>query len=431
MIDYRSVVIQWKEFKIPSALPRDISVQLNVDFIITLTGPRRAGKTYLCFHLINTLQKTGITKENILYINFEDEKLLNAKADDLEQLLNAYYELSEINNKQKIYLFLDEIQLVEQWDVWVRKIYDLHKNIQIIITGSSSKLLSREISTKLRGRIMNYEVFPLSFKEYLTWKNSPYNKKTISYSKQRFEIKKHFHTYLLEGGYPAPVAQKVPREPLLQNYYESMIFRDVVERYKIKEIKKLKLLANLLFESTSREISYTRLTNKLRSLGFSLSKNTVIEYISYFEDAYLFFQNLKYDYSLIKQLGSIKKIYCIDNGLLNAVSFSFSENPGKLLENLVYGELRRQGKQIYYHKGKNECDFIIAEKNKVVTAIQVTHKLTDENQKRELDGLREAAETYALTRGILLTSDQEEIKKVQGITIQILPVWKWLLDNKG
>ncbi len=427
-MDYKQIITFWREFDIPKALERNTSLDINTDFIITITGPRRAGKTYFCFQLINQLISKEISKDNILYINFEDNKLLGAESKDLDKLLEAFFELSQINKKQKIYLFLDEIQITKNWDSWVRTINDVRKDIQIVLTGSSSKLLSKEISTKLRGRVLNYEIFPLSFKEILNWKNIKYDVKTVSYSKDRIEIKKLFSSFILNGGYPAIISQNLQKENVLQSYYDSMIFKDVIERYKIEDVNKLKALANLLFESVSKEMSYSKLANKLNLIGFKISKNTVIEYLSYFEDAYLFFQNLKYEYSLAKQLGSIKKIYCIDNGLLNTVSFKFSDDLGKLLENLVFIELRRRNKQIYYSRKNYECDFLIVRKNKVSLAIQVTKKLNDENEKREVNGLLEVMKEYKLTEGILLTEEQEEERTIEGKKIKIIPIWKWLLE---
>lgn len=426
-MDYKQIITFWKEFNVPKALEREIKVDVNTDFIITITGPRRAGKTYFCFELINQLITKGILKQNILYINFEDNKLIGAESKDLDILLQTFFELSQINEKQKIYLFFDEIQTVKNWDSWVRTINDTRKDIQIVLTGSSSKLLSKEISTKLRGRVLNYEIFPLSFKEIVNWKNIKYDLKNISYSKDKTEIKKLFLSFVIEGGYPAIIFQDLKKENILQSYYDSMIFKDIIERYRIEDVNKLKSLANLLFESVSKEMSYNKLANKLNSIGFKTSKNTVIEYLSYFEDAYLFFQNLKYEYSLAKQLGSIKKIYCIDNGLLNAVSFKFSDDFGKLLENLVFIELRRRNEQIYYFRKTYECDFLIVRKNKVSSAIQVTKKLDDDNEKREINGLLEVMNEYKLKEGIILTEDQEEEKILEDKKIRIIPVWKWLL----
>ena len=427
-MDYNKIIFQWKEFKIPKTLQRDVSINLRTNFITAIIGPRRAGKTYLCFQEIKKLINKKISKENILYINFEDEKLLNANAKDIDNLLNAFYELSDVNTKQKIYLFLDEIQNVKNWDVWVRRIHDMNKNIKIILTGSSSKMLSNELSTKLRGRVINVLVFPLSFKEYLNWRNINYNYKTVSFSKDRFAVKKAFLSYFSNGGYPSLIIDKsAPQEMVLQNYFQSMIFKDVIERYDVKEIKKLQILAKLIFESIAGEISYNKLTNKLKSLGFNISKNTVINYITYFEDAYLFFQNMKYEYSLTKQLGSIKKIYCIDNGLLNAVTFKFSDNMGRLLENLVFIELKRKNKNIFYYKGKNECDFVIKEKNKIISAIQVSDHLDENNKKREINGLLNAMNTFDLKKGIILTRDTENKFIIGTKEINVIPIWKWLL----
>src|SRR3989338_4408218 len=276
-MDAKKVIIQWKEFEIPAFKERNIAVRLDHGFITTLTGPRRAGKTYLCFQLIKSLD---VPKENILYINFEDEKLFGANAEDLNALLDTFLELSQPEKGKPIYLFLDEIQNVANWDAWVRRIHDTEKQIRMVITGSSSKLLSREISTKLRGRVLNTEVFPLSFQEVLGWEGVEYNLRTVSHSKQRFSVKKSFASYLRTGGYPA-VRGDVPQEKVMQGYFESMILKDVAERHGVKEIKGLRILANLLFEATASEMSYSKLANRLKSLGFGLSKSTIIEDISH------------------------------------------------------------------------------------------------------------------------------------------------------
>ncbi len=428
-MDYKKIIVQWQEFQIPEVFHRETGISMDHDFISTVTGPRRAGKTYLCFQKIRSLLKDGVKKDNVLYINFEDEKLLGAGAEDLDRLLDTFYELSDLNEKQKIYIFLDELQNVRDWDVWVRRLYDMNKNLKIVITGSSSKMLSREISTKLRGRIFNTEVFPLSFTEFLDWKGIPRDAREISYSKKRFKIKKAFDSYLFGGGYPSIlINENVPKETILQGYLQSMIFKDIVERYGIKEIKKLQILAKLLFESASHEISYSKLANKMKSLGFNISKNTVIEFISYFEDAYLFFQNMKYDYSLTKQLGSIKKIYCIDNGLLNAVSFKFSGEVGKLAENLVFIELKRRKADVFYHRKKHECDFLIREKDRVTGAIQVTTELNEKNYKREIEGLLEAMNFHGLKEGTIITMDVEKEETIGNMKILFIPLWKWLLE---
>ena len=429
-MNHKEIITNWKEFKIPALFSRNHNIDLESDFIITISGPRRAGKTFVCFQIIAELIQKGTPKENILYINFEDNKLIGADSDDLEKLLEAYFELYNVDKDKKIYLFLDEIQAVKNWDSWVRKIHDINKKIKLVLTGSSSKLLSKEISTVLRGRVLNKEIFPLSFKEIVLWKGLKYDLKTVAYSENRIEIKKLFNNFIREGGYPAVTYQKVNKEEVLQNYYESMIFKDIVERYKVEDVKKLKMLANLLLESTSKDISYSKLANKLKSIGMNTSKNTIIEFLSYFEDAYLFFQNIKYEYSQGKQLGSIKKVYFIDNGMLNTVSFKFSKDIGKLLENLVFLELRRRNKNIFYNRDNYECDFIIQDKEKVVQAIQVTETLNSENEKREVGGVLEAMKKFKLKEGFIITLDEERDIEVEGKKIKVAPVWKWLLKER-
>lgn len=429
-MEHKRIVVNWKEFPIPEALPRLSDLDLHTDVIKTVSGPRRAGKTYFCFQLMQKLMNSGISRENIFYINFEDNHLLEANANDLDKILEYFLELSEINEKQKLFFFFDEIQTVKDWDSWARKVYDQRKNIRLILTGSSSKLLSKEISTKLRGRVINKEIFPLSFKETLSWSKIHYNLKTISHSQEKTVVKKAFSQFLINGGYPAIFIDKtLHKEQILQSYYDSVIFKDIIERYKIEDVKKLKSLAQLLFQSVSSNMSYNKLADKMKTIGFDISKNTIIEYISYFEEAYLFFQNLKYEYSVAQQMGSIKKVYCIDNGILNAVSFQFSEDMGKLLENLVYIELKRKNEMVYHHKLKNECDFLIVRKNKVSEAIQVTQKLDETTEKREIQGLIEALKEHKLSAGLILTAEQEEERMVEGKKIIIKPVWKWLLET--
>ena len=217
-MNHKQIVTFWKEFEIPEVLRRDIEIVLDIDFIITITGPRRAGKTFFCFQLIKKLLQKGLSKENILYINFEDNKLLGADSEDLDNIMESFFELFQIDKKQKVYFFLDEIQTVKNWDSWVRKIHDTRRDIKLILTGSSSKLLSREISTKLRGRVINKEIFPLSFKEVLLWKNIKYDLKTVSYSNNKIEVKKIFSLFVKEGGYPAIISQNLQKERRVRPY---------------------------------------------------------------------------------------------------------------------------------------------------------------------------------------------------------------------
>ncbi|MBU3923498.1 MAG: ATP-binding protein [Nanoarchaeota archaeon] len=430
-MDYKKVAVFWKEFEIPVLKEREIKIKLDHDFITTVTGPRRSGKTYSCFQKMNELRVSGIDKENIFYINFEDDKLLGMNSDGLNVLFEEMRGLSNMNINQKIYYFLDEIQNVSDWDAWVRTVFDTDKNVKIIVTGSSSKLLSKEISTKLRGRIYNIEVLPLSFNEYLDWSGVSYNlKRVIARGKEYGKIKNVFDEYLFEGGYPAIFFNKEMKSEVLQSYLDSMILKDVVERYNLRDVKKIEILLKLLFDGITKDLSYNNLMNRMKSMGFDIGKETIMNYISYFEEAYLFFQVLKYEYSMSRQLGSIKKIYAIDNGLLNAVSFNFSKNYGKLLENLVFLYLYRRGK-IYYNRDKFECDFLVKEKDRVVSAIQCCYDLNVDNRDREISGLIEAMDKFGLKEGLILTYDSSEVILEKGKKVVVKPVFIWMLEEFG
>ena len=265
-----------QEHLVGEGRPISIAIKERHIFSFILWGPPGVGKTTLARIYAKALNA-----------DYHELSAVSAGKDDIRQIVEGKVSGALLGPR---ILFLDEIQAVKNWDSWVRKIHDINKKIKFVLTGSSSKLLSKEISTVLRGRVLNKEIFPLSFKEIVLWKGLKYNLKTIAYSKDKIEIKKLFNKFIQEGGYPAVTYQKVNREEVLQSYYESMIFKDIVERYKIEDVKKIKMLANLLLESTSKDISYSKLANKLKSIGMNTSKNTIIEFLSYFEDAYLFFQ---------------------------------------------------------------------------------------------------------------------------------------------
>ncbi|PIZ52991.1 hypothetical protein COY28_03965 [Candidatus Woesearchaeota archaeon CG_4_10_14_0_2_um_filter_57_5] len=422
--EYKQIVAGWADFTVPSTLPRQIEVRLDNDFIQAITGPRRAGKTFLCFQVMEHLRTQGVPENNILYLNFEDNRLIGAGASDLDGLYSAFLELRAPVDTSLTYLFLDEIQAVRDWDSWIRKMHDREKGVRLLVTGSSSKMLSREIATKLRGRVLSTEVLPLSFSEYCVWNGFSQEKGSPLYGRTLLAIQQQHAKYLVQGGFPALASQNVPAEQVLRSYFESMMFQDIAERNEIRDLKRLRVLAGLLFSSVGKEVSYTRIANRMRSMGFTLSKNTVIEHMSQFEDAYLFFQVLKHEYSLARQVGAIKKLYCVDNGLLDAVSPRFSGDAGRLLENEVFLELRRRGADMAYGRNGNECDFLLREKGRVTGALQVTQELTEQNEAREFAGLQEAMDKHNLATGTIITLEQEQRKD----RITIVPVCKWLLE---
>lgn len=286
------------------------------------------------------------------------------------------------------------------------------------MTGSNAKLLSSELSTHLTGRYFKIELYPFSFKEFLNYKRVDYKKKN---TETKIKVLKNFDYYLKWGGFPEFVKYK--DKEFVKRIYEDVLYRDLLTRFKIKEVKAFKELANYLFANFTKELSYNSLKNVL---GFKAAMS-VKNYVDFMEESYLIFELYKYDYSLKKQFVSDKKIYVIDNGMRNVVAFYFSKDRGKLLENLVFIELKRRDCQIYYFKDKKECDFIIKDKNKIVQAIQVTFDL-DKNQEREVKGLFSAMEKFDLKNGLILTNSQEREFKKDGRVIEVRPVWKWLFE---
>lgn len=424
----KTVLQEWAEYELPVLYERDFDEQLlGEGQILSIIGARRTGKTYLCYQLIQSLRKK-YPHNNIIYINLEDERLYPLNGNELTTLWDVCLELFSIDVKKNVYLFVDEIQNCEQWSRWARRITDQNKNIRLIITGSSSKLLSREIATELRGRTRTFHVFPLSFSEYVRAKHGSIGK-NILHSKQRGTIKRHFNTYLKRGGFPAIVDVSKPEE-ILKEYYNVMFYRDIVERYSVANIKLLEDYLTLLIDQVALLHSISSTAKKLNDFGYSFSKNTLSNFSKYAEDAFLIFEMKKYSYKIKEQLRAPKKVYAIDHGLVQAVRFAFSEGYGRMMENIAYLALKRTGKEVYYHQHMKECDFITVDRGTVVDAIQVTKHLHDATTRaREIAGLLEALSHHRLHEGTILTDDEYETVHEGKYTIHVVPLWYWLLDR--
>jgi predicted AAA+ superfamily ATPase len=400
-------------------MPRDLNIP-ETSKIISIIGSRRAGKTFYFYQIIQNLLKNDISKENILYINFEDDRLLPLESDELNDLIEAYYELYPDSKKQKKYFFFDEIQNIKDWEIFVRRIYDKEK-IKIYITGSSSKLLSKEIATSLRGRTLTFHLHPLSFNEFLKFKNIKMEK-NYEYSSQRFKIKNLFEEYLNFGGFPEVALSEKLKQEILSDYYEMFIYRDLVERFSIRNTRLLKMLTKYLITNISSVFSINSYYNSTKK-EMKVSKETILEYISHLSDINLIYLVPIFSYSLKVQQVNPSKTYCIDTGLRNAVALKFSKDVGRLTENIVYIELKRRGKEIFYWKNKQEIDFVIKEKNDKLTAINVNY--TDKINEREIKGLQEFQKKYKSEINELLILSRNLEEKKEGINI--IPVWKWLL----
>ncbi len=376
---------------------RDSSVKLLKKFATIISGIRRCGKSTLARQFLKL-------KKPVYYLYFEDVSLAEFRVKDFVRLDEVFH---EVLGSGGIYFF-DEIQNVVGWEVFVRQLVD--RNEKVLITGSNASMLSKELGTRLTGRNLKYELFPFSFNEFLRFK-----KKSASIES--------FEEYLELGGFPEYL--KTNDKDVLRNLFQDIFYRDIIVRNNIRNEADLKSLLAYLSSNIGKNFSY----NKLRdSLGIK-SVHTVKQFISACENAYLFFTVNKFDYSVKKQLTNSKKLYCIDNALLKLNSFSVSSDSGRLLENLVFLELRKRQKDVFYHFEKKECDFVIKEGMGIIQAIQVCYLLNDENKQREIDGLLEAMEIYKLKEGLLLTNNQEDVLELGAGKIVLKPVWKWLFSN--
>ncbi len=426
----KSIIVDWQEQQRPIILPRKTQLPVNSNEIVTVIGPRRSGKTFLLFGKIQSLIKSGLTIKDIIYINFEDERLYGMKLQDLDLIIQASRLLDSNNTLDKKYFFFDEIQNVVGWEKFVRRMDDsISKNIYI--TGSNSKLLSSEIATSLRGRTLKTEVSPLSFYEFLNFVNISNN---YDSSINKAKIINAFNDYLQIGGFPRIVlnTDNSQRIQLLQEYYNVMIQKDIQERYNIHNTLALKFFCNQIINNHSGIVSINKIFNAAKSSQIKVSLETYYNIFEYIQNIYLIGILKKYSNSLRLRDSSEKKVYIIDNGLYNAVNQSPSKNTGKLLEASVfyYFNSKYDNNDISFYKGLDfECDFVLHQKGKTIEAFQVTVEMTDQKTKdRELKGLIKTCKDLDLINGTIITLNYEELITVDAIQIKIIPAWKYFLS---
>lgn len=385
-------------------ITRQIEFPKTENIIKVAIGMRRSGKSYFLYQTINTLLNQGVSKEQILFINFEDDRLLPMKAKEMGQLLDAFYSLYPENHNRKCYVFLDEVQNVEKWHLVVRRYFD-SKNVQLYLTGSSAKLLSKEINTNLRGRSLALEILPYSFQEYLVAHKVAPPKKP--FGQASFDImRQQLLNYFSTGGFPA--AQAMPQNEwreTLQGYVATVILRDIIERHNVTNIALLKYLTVTLLKNASALFSANKFYNDIKSQGYRVSKDTIHNYLEYIQDAFLIFCVPHYSESVREKQNRPKKIYAIDTGLVNAMSINVSNNYGRLLENLVYLDLRRQNKTIYFYNTSEgyEVDFVTVDSEGNRELIQVVWDIADpKTTEREQRALSQAEKELGI-KGRIIT----------------------------
>ena len=422
----KSLLRDFHTIPLPAFTPRELSIPLGTGKIVTLIGSRRSGKTYMLYQLTAQLIEQGVAREQIFFINFEDERL-DLEAKELDLLLQAYQELYPELNLAECYFLFDEIQVIHEWERFVRR---LHERVcqNLFITGSNARLLSSEIATALRGRSISRTVYPFSFSELLRHRKI---EPDLHATKNRGLIESALDQYLVQGGFPEVVAMDDPllQREILQSYFEVMLLRDLADRYHFTNITALRYFMKRLAASATKQISIHAIYNALKSAGVRIGKNALYDFLRGAED--IFFAKSLPQYSAkasTRELGE-KKIYIIDNGLLDAIRFRFSDDKGKAMEQLVYWQLQRAYRpdELYYSKNGYECDFIVA-CDQQRAAYQVCYSLEDPATRvREIKGLLRGCQVLGVGQGTIITRYESEQMELEGVTIQVRSLASFLL----
>lgn len=387
---------------------------LQTSEILIISGIRRCGKSVLMQQIRDRLVETDF------FFNFDDERLANFKLDDFQKLQECFVELF---GEQHTYYF-DEIQNIEGWERFVRRLYNAGN--KIVITGSNARMLSRELGTHLTGRYIQVEIYPFSFQEYLAMNEIPVNAKTLYTTTGRATMVKSFVKYMECGGFPKFLQDG--SVSYLTSLYESIIYRDILTRNGLTNEKEMLELMFYLASNATKRVTYSSLG---KVVGIQ-HPDTIKNYLEYIQQTYLIFQLFRYDPSVKKQMMSPKKIYFVDNAIIKRIGFNATENNGVFLENLVFIELKRRGWDVYYYADKKECDFIVRKGLHISDAYQVTLKMdSPQTREREIAGVREAMQAYSLSKGYILTFEgKETINFDDGTIVEVVPVWEWILQYK-
>lgn len=426
--------MDFQELNLETGVLRELKISHVKGKATICIGVRRSGKSTLMFQYIEKLLGEGVSRQNIVHLNFFDDRLHNLQRENLGAILEAYYSLyPEKKNAETVYYFLDEIQVIEGWELFVERLMRTEK-CEVYITGSSAHMLSKEIATEMRGRALSWEIFPFSFPEYLDFKSVEQTNPLST--KKRLLVQKAFEEYWQTGGFPEVFAvDRQLRIKIHQDYLNAILFRDLIERHDIPHPNAVVDLAHWVINNVASMYSINSLTGYLKSLGHKVQKSTVSDYLAWFEDAYFLFTCRIFGASVSRTNVNPKKVYCIDHSLVVSAASGILVNAGHLLENLVFVALRRVTEHINYyrtHSGK-EIDFIVQNtNNRTRRLIQVAESIKEPKTRvREVNALNEAMGELKLKTGTLVTRNEREHIAVSTGTIEVVPVWQFLLDVEG
>lgn len=426
---FQSIIALHQE-EIPLSLhERSLQLPLNKQRIVTVTGVRRCGKSSLLHLTINRLLASGVDKEQILYIGFDDERLANMDVSDFDEILQAYRLMYPDRPLSSVYMFFDEIQIVKGWELFVLRVYKSYcKNVYV--TGSTAQMLSGEMNSALRGWPDEYTEYPLSFKEFIAFKGVKANRYTEEGAALMANM---FKSYLLTGGFPQAVLANVETErvKLLQAYFNTMLFRDMIEHYNISASPSVvRYFLKRVFNNITKPSSVNNIYNDLKSQGLKLSKDSLYQWLDYACNIFLLHKVPKYSKSIIKQSTSLSKYYVVDFALAKSVLLPQSEEKGKALENAVYMHLARhlnENEQIYYFNEGAECDFVIANDEGVKELIQVCWELDEFNTPRECGGLCAASAATGCKKASIVTCNQAQSIHYGDLQINVVAAWDFML----
>lgn len=410
---------------------RDLELPIDSGQMITVAGVRRCGKSSMLKIVANKLIGKGVEPSRILWINFDDERLYGMKAEELDEVLQAYREMYPDIPLSEVYMFFDEIQIVDKWELFVMRLYKSYcKNIYI--TGSNAEMLSSQIASALRGWPLEFEVFPLSFNEYLRFKGVSASRFEES---GRARLVNVCREYLHASSFPEVVLMKEESLKIrkVQGYFNTMLFRDLMEHYELKSPENVRYFLKRLMTNISKPTSINGIYNDLKSQGKKVDKNRLYDLADMACQIFMFYRVNRWSPSLIKETAGQPKYYFIDNGMRNALILPTSDDDGKLLENAVFLHLRRHVDPYYkisYFQEGYECDFAVQHEEEILMLIQVCWTLTDPNTRsRELRGLKTASDMTGCRRCMIITFDEEDETIYEGINVKIYPAWKWLGVN--
>ena len=426
----KSIILDFQEIELVTGVPRRLQIEAVTGKATVCIGVRRSGKSTYLFQIVRRLLDDGVPRENILYLNFFDDRLHNLRHEGPGLITEAYYSLyPEKKNTETVYCFFDEIQAVDEWEPFVDRLMRTER-CEIYITGSSARMLAKEVATQMRGRALSWEIFPFSFREFLDYKGI--NVTGPISTKKRLFVQKAFAEYWETGGFPEVVGlDRHLRIKIHQEYFHTVLFRDLVERHDVHHPKAVADLAHRLIDNTASFYSVNNLTGYLKSLGHKAPKSAVSDYLKWFEDAFFLFTVRLFDASLMRSKTNPKKIYCVDHAMVTSAASGILVNSGHLLENLVFTALRRVSPEIYYCKTKGglEVDFIVLMPNRSRLLVQVCETMVEpQTRKREVTALSAVMAALEIKSGIIVTRNEDDEIEVEAGKIEVVPVWRFLLN---